>query len=170
MRRIVLFSLVLLLAVPARAAAQSRLFVAGLAGAGFSLSDVGPGTGGGFGGQAALGIGLRGVALGGEVADHALGHDRKVRVLGGFARFSAFGAGPIQPYLSLGIGAYRYTPGSGGGTTALGGSIGPGARFRLSVPRVSLLLEARLHSDLDGAARVGTREFLSVLGGVQVGI
>ncbi len=170
MRRIILLPLLLLLAVPAMAAAQSRLFVAGLVGAGFSLNDIGPGTGGGFGGQGALGVVLRGVALGGEVAEHSLGYDRKVRILGGFVRFSTFGTGPVQPYLALGVGAHRYAPASGGGTTSLGGSIGPGALFRLRVPRVSLLLEARLHTDLNGVAQVSTQEFLSVLGGVQVGL
>ncbi len=169
-RRFALLPLLILLAVPARASGQSRLFVAGLAGAGFSLNDVGPGSGGGFGGQGAIGVGLRGVALGGEVAEHSLGYDRKVRILGGFVRFSAFGAGPVQPYLALGVGAYRYAPVSGGGTTSLGGSIGPGAVFHLGVPRISLLLEARLHTDLDGVAQVSTQEFLSVLGGVQVGL
>lgn len=165
-----LLLLLLPLLVPATAAAQSRLFVAGLVGAGFSLSDVGPGTGGGFSGQGAVGVGIRGVTLGGEVADHSLGYDRKVRIIGGFARFSAFGAGPVQPYLALGVGAYRYALVSGGGTTSLGGSIGPGALFRLGVPRVRLLLEARLHTDLDGVAQVSTQEFLSVLGGVQIGL
>lgn len=169
-RRTTLLPLLLLVAVPAVAAGQSRLFVAGLAGAGFSLNDIGPGTGGGFGAQGALGVGLRGLSLGGEVAEHRLGYDRKVRILGGFVRLSALGTGPVQPYLALGVGAYRYTPGAGGGSTSLGGSIGPGALFRLGVPRVSLLLEARLHTDLDGVAQVSTQEFLGVLGGVQVGL
>lgn len=160
---------VLLLALPGMLSGQVRFMAAGTAGAGFSLNDIGPGTGGGFGYQGAVGVVLRRITIGGEVGEHSLGFDRKARIFGGFVRFSGFGNGPIQPYFALGVGAYRYAP-SSGGATALGGSVGPGARFRLGSPRVSLLLEARLHTDLRGARQVSTQEFVTVLGGFQLGL
>lgn len=168
--RLVFIQAILLLALPGMLNGQLRFMAAGTAGAGFSLNDIGPGTGGGFGYQGALGVLLRGVTIGGEVGAHSLGYDRKARIFGGFVRLSGFASGPIQPYFVLGVGAYRYTPASGGSATAIGGSVGPGARFQLGSPRLSLLLEARLHTDLEGTRQVSTQEFLAVLGGFQVGL
>jgi hypothetical protein len=167
-RPALLLSLLLLALLPAPARGQANVVAEGLVGVGVSLSEVGPGAGGGFSGLGAVGVSLRRVTLGGEVGEYVLGYDRKVRVFGGFVRFVAPGSGPVQPYLSLGGGAYRYTPAPGGGSTVLGGSVGVGARFRIGAPRVGLLLEARLHSDLDGVARVSTQEFLAIMGGVQL--
>jgi len=160
--------LLAVLTLPAGLNAQSPFFATGLAGAGFSLNDIGPGTGGGFGYQGAVGVALRRVSIGGEMTQQALGYDRKARILGGFVRFSAPVSGPIQPYLTLGVGAYRFAPVSGTATTILGGSVGPGALFRLGMPRVRLVLEARIHTDLHGVARVSTHEFVTALGGFQV--
>lgn len=169
-RRLALIQVLLLLALPGMLNGQVRFMAAGTAGAGFSLNDIGPGTGGGFGYQGAVGIVLRGVTIGGEVGEHSLGFDRKARIFGGFVRLSGSGSGPIQPYFVVGVGAYRYSPASAGSATAVGGSVGPGARFRLGSPRVSLLLEARLHTDLEGARQVSIQEFLTVMGGFQIGL
>lgn len=168
--RLALIPVVLFLALPGTLHGQVRFMAAGMAGAGFSLNDIGPGTGGGFGYQGAVGVVLRRFTIGGEVGEHSLGFDRKARIIGGFLRFSGFGSGRIQPYFVLGVGGYRYAPASGASSTAIGGSLGPGARFQLGSPRVSLLLEARLHTDLEGARQVSIQEFLTVMGGFQIGL
>ncbi len=148
--------------------AQWRGFLSSSAGIAVSTSNDTPGgNGAGFAVQAQGGLWLSRVAIGGEVGQHATGRDRKIKMFGAFLRVPAMTPGPVRPYLVTGLGAYRYGPDSGNRRTSIGGSVGPGALFRLGGP-LSLLLEARFHATFDRQPGLNTQQFFSVLGGAEL--
>jgi len=99
------------------------------------------------------------------------GGDFKSNVYGGFVRFpSLIGEGPVQVYLVAGLGNYRFDPSSGRGSSTVGGSLGPGVNIRLRGSPVAVGFEARFHSTFDRLARINNQQFLSVVGGLELGL
>lgn len=170
-RPILVLAVALCGAITSPLAAQARPFLAGAAGVGLDLNDQDGQGGADFGASAILGVRLATVSFGGEWAEISYGGDRKARVLGGFLRAHAFAGPQVAPYLVLGLGGYRFTPSGGGTSTAVGGSFGPGALFRLGERgRVRLLLEARFHTTFEKYANLTRQEFLSAMAGLQFGL
>jgi hypothetical protein len=157
--------------LPVRAAAQLPLFVSGYAGAAFNTDDNSPGeSSGGFAFQTDVGIRLARVGFGAEFGQHNTGGDLKSKVYGGFVRLPSFmGEGPVQLYLVAGLGFYRFDPSAGKGSSTVGGSLGPGVTFRLRGTPVAVGLEARFHSTFDKLPRINNQQFVSVLGGLDLG-
>jgi hypothetical protein len=75
----------------------------------------------------------------------------------------------IEPYLTIGLGLYRYTPGSGARARAVGGSLGPGIAFALGQARVRLLLEGRFHTALDKIGTIASQDFFGIAAGLELG-
>lgn len=147
---------------------QVRGFVSASAGVAVSTSDDTPsGSGAGFSAQAQGGIWLSRVALGGEVAQHATGQDRKLKLFGAFFRLPAMTPGPVRPYLVTGLGVYRYGSDDAGHRTSIGGSVGPGALFHIGGP-VSAQVEARFHATFDRQPGLNTQQFVAITAGVEL--
>ena len=157
---------------PNRAEAQLPLFVAGYAGAAFNTDDNRPGeNSGGFSFQTEVGIRLARVSFGAEFGQHITGGDFKSKVYGGFVRLpSLIGEGPMQVYLVAGLGNYRFDPSGGKGSSTVGGSLGPGVSFRLRGSPVALGLEARFHSTFEKLPSINNQQFISVVGGLELGL
>ncbi len=154
-----------LLATPVTA--QVRGFLNASAGVAVSTSDDTPGgSGAGFSAQAQGGIWLSRVALGGELARHSTGTDRKLTVFGAFFRLPAMTPGPVRPYLVTGLGVYRYGT-DGAHRTSIGGSVGPGALFHFGGP-LSAQLEARFHATFDRQPGLNTQQFIAITAGVEL--
>ena len=160
----------LLFVVPSGLQGQVPLFVTGFAGAAFNTDENTPSEGGGgFSYQTEVGLRFRHVSFGGEFGQHSTGGDFKTRVFGGFARFPSYlGDGPVQIYLALGLGAYRFSPSGGKSSTTVGGSLGPGVSFGLRGSPVAFNLEARFHSTFDRLPTINHQQFVSALGGVEL--
>ena len=150
--------------------AQVPLIVAGYAGAAFNTDENTPNEGGGgFSYQTQIGLRLRQVSFGGEFGQHSTGGDFKTRVFGGFTRFPSFlGDGPVQIYLTLGLGAYQFSPSRARSSTTLGGSLGPGVNFGLRRTPVAFNLEARFHSTFDRLPTINNQQFISAIGGIEL--
>ncbi len=151
-------------------AGQVRLFVAGFAGAAFEVGNGGRSSGGGLGYQWEVGARLGRVVLAGEYGHHASGSDHDAELIGAIIRLPAMTRGAVRPYVVAGLAEYHYTPVIGGTGRALGGSAGVGAFFTFRSERTGALLEARYHSALTGLGAFSSREFASVVAGLQVGL
>ncbi|MEO8139150.1 MAG: hypothetical protein ABI742_05865 [Gemmatimonadota bacterium] len=162
-------ALILPFLVARQATAQLPIFAAGFAGAGFDVGTTSPNSGGGFSYQAEIGLRFRRLTIGGEFGQHDIGGDRKARLIGAFVRLGATTTGQVRPYLVLGFGDYRYSPSAAGKTRALGGNAGLGVLFPIGGNRAGVLLEARYHSAFDGVGSISSREFASVVAGLQLG-
>lgn len=169
MRRVVLLAGLLSLAA-APAAAQLRGFVNSAAGIAVPIGDDLPegGSGAGFAVQGEVGLWVGRVGLAAEVAQHSIGRDRKVKLFGGAIRIPSFATGPVRPYLVTGLAAYRTSVTDAGSRTSLGGSVGPGALFRVRGTPLSILLEARFHTTFDRQPGLSTQQFLGVMGGAEL--
>jgi hypothetical protein len=175
MRRIiggVLLLAALEMGQPTRAEAQLPVFLAGYAGAAFTTNDNSPGeNGGGFSFQTEVGIRLARVSFGAEFGQHTTGGDFKSKVYGGFVRLpSLIGEGPVQVYLVAGLGNYRFDPSGGKGSSTVGGSLGPGVSLRLRGSPVALGFEARFHSTFERLPSINNQQFISVVGGLELGL
>jgi hypothetical protein len=160
-----------LTALPARARAQVPLFAAAMAGGAFNTDDNSPaGSGAGLAFQADLGLRLARVQFGAEFAQHTIGNDLKTRIYGGFVRVPSMGNGPVRAYLVAGLASYRFSPSGGRSSSTIGGSLGPGVSFQLGDPRVAVLLEARFHSSFSNLPRINTQQFVSIAGGLRLGL
>jgi hypothetical protein len=146
-----------------------RPFISGLAGAAFDLDQATPGAGGGFSLLSQVGLRLRGVVFGAEFGRHLRGGDRKARQYGAFVRVPATVSRWIEPYLTIGLGLYRYAPGSGTRARAIGGSLGPGIAFTLGQARARLLLEGRFHTALDKIGTIASQDFFGIGAGLELG-
>ncbi len=159
------------LLLPSAATAQVPLVVAGFAGVAFPTDASTPGeTSGGFSFQTEVGLRLHRATFGAEFGQHKIGGDAKTRVFGGFARLpSIFGDGPVQLYLVASLGAYQFDPSAGKSSTTAGGSLGPGVTIRIRNAPVAFDVEARFHSTFDKLPRINNQQFISVLGGLELG-
>jgi hypothetical protein len=164
---------VLLLALSASpAVGQLRGFINGAAGVAVPIGDDIPDNGGGagFALQGEAGVWVSRVGLGAEVAQHNTGSDRKVKVFGAVLRIPSFGGGMVRPYLVTGLGAYRYSVRDAGSRTSVGGSVGPGALFRLRGTPASIMLEARFHATFDRQPGLNTQQFFAILAGAELSL
>jgi hypothetical protein len=169
MRRVVLLAVLLsLTATPA--AAQWRGFVNSAVGLAVPVGDDLPegGGGAGFAVQGEVGLWVSRVGLAAEVAQHHIGRERKVKVYGAVIRIPSFTAGRIQPYLVTGLAAYRTSVTDAGSRTSVGGSVGPGALFRIRDTPLRILLEARFHTTFDRQPGLSTQQFLGMMAGAEL--
>ena len=155
---------------PRRAPGGARPFVVGTAGLAVDLNEQDGASGADVGTTLGVGFRLRTLSLGGEWSELRYGADRKARIFGGFVRAGALGTRAVQPYLVLGLGAYRFTPTAGGASTIFGGSFGPGALFTLGGGRLHAVLEARFHTTFDQYATLTRQELLTAMAGLQIGL
>lgn len=158
------------LVVPGRLAAQLPLMVAGFAGVAFPTDENTPSeTKGGFSFQTEVGLRLRHVSLGAEYGQHQTGSNSKTKVFGGFLRLPSYlGEGPVQIYLVMGLGAYRFDPSGGKSSTTAGGSLGPGVSFALRGTPIAVDIEARFHSTFDQLPRINNQQFISAIAGLEL--
>jgi hypothetical protein len=163
----------LLLALGASpASAQLRGFINSAAGIAVPIGDDLPDTGGGagFAVQGEVGLWVSRIGLAAEVAQHNTGGDRKVKVFGGVLRIPSWTQGPVRPYLATGLGAYRYSIEGVGSRTSVGGSVGPGALFRLRGTPAAIMLEARFHATFDRQPGVNTQQFFAIMAGAELSL
>lgn len=153
-----------------RSPAGARPFVLGTAGLAADLNEQDGASGADFGTTMGVGVRVRTLSFGGEWSELRYGADRKARVFGGFVRAGALGTRTVRPYLVLGLGAYRFTPTAGGGSTVFGGSFGPGATFALGGGRLRAVLEARFHTTFDQYATRTRQELLTAMAGLELGL
>lgn len=168
MRRSLVLAGLVSVCIAAPVAAQLQGFVNGAGGVALAINDdLAGGSGASWAVQGEAGVNLSRVVLGGEVAQFKTANDRKVKVFGAFFRVSSFGNGMVRPYLVTGLGAYR-TSAAGDSRTSVGGSVGPGALFRVRGTPLSFLLEARFHTTFDRQPGLNTQQFLAILGGAEL--
>lgn len=153
-----------------RGASRAQPFLLGTAGLAADLNEQDGASGADFGTTVGVGFRVRTLSFGGEWSELRYGSDRKARVFGGFVRAGALGTRTVRPYLVLGLGAYRFTPTAGGGSTVLGGSFGPGATFALGGGRLRAVLEARFHTTFDQYATRTRQELLTAMAGLELGL
>jgi hypothetical protein len=126
-----------------------------------SGSDVAFALGGG------LQTGLIGFGL--EVGEQHTGGDHKSDLLGGFFRVVA-PVGRFRPFVVGGLGVYRFAPSGVFDRTRGGASLGGGLLVDLGLRRIRFALEGRYHSVFDKEPGLFAQRFVTVLGGVQVGL
>ncbi|HXG44678.1 MAG TPA: hypothetical protein VNJ71_07995 [Gemmatimonadales bacterium] len=126
-----------------------------------SGSDVAFALGGG------LQVGLIGFGL--EVGEQHTGGDHKSDLLGGFFRVAA-PVGRFRPFVVGGLGVYRFAPSGVFDRTRGGASLGGGLLVDLGIRRIRFALEGRYHSVFDKEPGLSAQRFVTVLGGVQVGL
>lgn len=104
------------------------------------------------------------VALGPE-AQFGLGDDRRIVTLGGMARVS-LGKGPLEPYLTAGLGWYSWRPrGDFVSLDLFSGSLGAGLALHRGSPRLAVTLEGRYHDNLQNTDAPGSRRLVSLMAG-----
>jgi hypothetical protein len=162
-------ALIGLVALPGAARGQVPVVATGFAGGSLNIDDNGPVSGGGFAYQFDLGLHYPRISFGAEFAQHSVGGALKARVYGGFIRVPSVGTGAVRAYLVAGIGSYRFNPPAGGGvkTSSVGGSVGPGALFRLG-SGVAFALEARFHSTFSNLPGLTNQQFISATAGLDL--
>jgi hypothetical protein len=171
MSRIVrLLAVLAVLALPAGLSAQLPLVVAGFAGVAFPTDQNTPGeSSGGFSFQGDIGVRLRHLSVGAEYGQHKTGNNSKSEVFGGFLRLPSYvGEGPVQIYLVMGLGAYRFDPSGGKSRTTAGGSLGPGVSFGVRDTPVAFDIEVRFHSTFDQLPRINSQQFISAIAGLEL--
>ena len=169
MRRLPVLPILLVLLVPGSGWSQVPVFASGFAGGSLNLNDTGPVTGGGFAFQLDLGLHYPRASFGAEFARHSVGGGMKAEVLGGFLRVPSFGSGAVLAYAVLGLGNYRFNPpGTGLKTNRLGGSLGPGALFRLGRSGLAFALEARFHSTFSNLPGLTNQQFITAIAGLDL--
>lgn len=168
-RRVWLPVVLLLALAPAGLAAQLPVFVAGAAGGAFNTDENTPeGTSSGFAWQTQAGLRLAHIAFGAEFASYNTGSNAKSKIYGGFVRFPTYlGQSRNQLYLTVGLGAYRFSPSGAASSTTAGGSIGPGVSLAFGNLPVGFMAEARFHSTFDKLPRINSQQYLGVIGGLE---